>query len=77
MKVESLISPQMIEEQHLKNLTGSVNSMHHVLEEAGQLLKLVWRVSVPASKAMGDSGSNQQVGMHKQMHQINPITFLQ
>ncbi|TWW66400.1 CDK5 regulatory subunit-associated protein 2 [Takifugu flavidus] len=31
---------QMLEEQHLRSLTGSMNNMQHVLEEAGRLLKL-------------------------------------
>ncbi|KAG5272948.1 hypothetical protein AALO_G00171040 [Alosa alosa] len=31
-----------------KNLSTSVNSMHQVLEEASRLLKLFWRVSLPA-----------------------------
>lgn len=52
---------QKIEEQRLKSLTGSVTAMQHVLEEAGRLLKLVWRVSVPAGGTAGDGSNNQQV----------------
>ncbi|KAM9337803.1 CDK5 regulatory subunit-associated protein 2 [Symphorus nematophorus] len=51
---------KMMEQQHLKSLSGSVNTMQHVLEEAGRLLKLVWRVSLPAGNPAGDSGNNQQ-----------------
>lgn len=38
-----------------------MNAMQHVLEEAGRLLKLAWRVSVPAGGTAGDSSNNQQV----------------
>nr|XP_046230565.1 myomegalin-like isoform X2 [Scatophagus argus] len=51
---------KMMEEQHLKSLSGSMTAMQHVLEEAGRLLKLVWRVSLPAANTAGDSGNNQQ-----------------
>ncbi|XP_056874213.1 CDK5 regulatory subunit-associated protein 2 isoform X6 [Takifugu flavidus] len=51
---------KMLEEQHLRSLTGSMNNMQHVLEEAGRLLKLVWRVSLPAANTAGDGSSNQQ-----------------
>ncbi|KAM8742927.1 CDK5 regulatory subunit-associated protein 2 isoform 3-T3 [Acanthopagrus schlegelii] len=51
---------KMMEEQHLKGLSGSVNNMQHVLEEAGRLLKLVWRVSLPAGNTAGDGSNNQQ-----------------
>lgn len=57
----NLLFQQMLEEQHLRSLTGSMNSLQHVLEEAGRLLKLVWRVSLPAAgTAGGDGSSNQQ-----------------
>ncbi|XP_062415001.1 CDK5 regulatory subunit-associated protein 2 [Pungitius pungitius] len=48
------------EQQHLKGLSGSVSSMQHVLEEAGRMLKLVWRVSLPAGHTAGGVASNQQ-----------------
>lgn len=68
---------QMIEEQHLKSLTGSMNTVQHVLEEAGRLLKLVWRVSVPAGGTTGDGSSNQQVGPAKKtLHQIYRVPLL-
>eukprot|EP00066_Takifugu_rubripes_P013672 XP_011602938.1 PREDICTED: CDK5 regulatory subunit-associated protein 2 isoform X5 [Takifugu rubripes] len=51
---------KMLEEQRLRSLTGSMNNMQHVLEEAGRLLKLVWRVSLPAANTAGDGSSNQQ-----------------
>ncbi|XP_071322292.1 CDK5 regulatory subunit-associated protein 2 isoform X2 [Trachinotus anak] len=51
---------KVIEQQHLKTLSSSVNTMQQVLEEAGRLLKLVWRVSLPAGNTAGDSGNNQQ-----------------
>ncbi|KAM7392630.1 hypothetical protein PAMA_007649 [Pampus argenteus] len=52
-------SNKVIEQQHLKSLSSSMNTMQQVLEEAGRLLKLVWRVSLPAGNTAGDS-SNQQ-----------------
>lgn len=58
-------SSQAAEQQHLKSLSGNVNNMQHVLEEAGRLLKLVWRVSLPAGSTGGDGGNNQQVDVHK------------
>ncbi|XP_035523390.1 CDK5 regulatory subunit-associated protein 2 [Morone saxatilis] len=51
---------RVMEQQHLKSLSGSMSTMQHVLEEAGRLLKLVWRVSLPAGYTAGDSGNNQQ-----------------
>ncbi|XP_070780479.1 CDK5 regulatory subunit-associated protein 2 [Enoplosus armatus] len=51
---------KVIEQQHLKSLSGSMNTMQQVLEEAGRMLKLVWRVSLPAGNTAGDSGNNQQ-----------------
>lgn len=38
--------------------------MHQVLEEAGRLLKLVWRVSLPVGNIARDSCNNQQVNTH-------------
>ncbi|XP_060917461.1 CDK5 regulatory subunit-associated protein 2 isoform X3 [Labrus mixtus] len=51
---------KVIEQQHLKSLSGSVNTMQHVLDEAGRLLKLVWRVSLPSGNTAGDGSNNQQ-----------------
>ncbi|KAM4635269.1 CDK5 regulatory subunit-associated protein 2 isoform 3-T3 [Polymixia lowei] len=51
---------RVLEQQHMKTLCSSVNTMQQVLEEAGRLLKLVWRVSLPNSTTAGDSGYNQQ-----------------
>eukprot|EP00063_Salmo_salar_P022730 XP_013997565.1 PREDICTED: myomegalin-like isoform X5 [Salmo salar] len=47
---------RVVEQGPLKALSSSVNTMQRVLEEAGQLLKLVWRVSLPSRTAT----SNQQ-----------------
>lgn len=47
------------QQQQLQALSGSLGSMQHVLEEAGRLLKLLWRVSLPAGGLVGDA-SNQQ-----------------
>lgn len=58
----------MIEEQRLKSLTGSMNTMEYVLEEAGRLLKLVWRVSVPAGSTAGDGSNHQQVRPAEKHH---------
>ncbi|XP_074545949.1 CDK5 regulatory subunit-associated protein 2 isoform X2 [Halichoeres trimaculatus] len=51
---------KVMEQQHVKSLSGSVNTMQQVLEEAGRLLKLVWRVSLPTGPTGGDGRSNQQ-----------------
>ncbi|XP_053303708.1 CDK5 regulatory subunit-associated protein 2 isoform X4 [Pleuronectes platessa] len=51
---------KVMEQQHLKGLTSSTNTIQHVLEEASRLLKLLWRVSLPAGNTAGDSGNNQQ-----------------
>ncbi|KAK2872302.1 hypothetical protein Q8A67_022199 [Cirrhinus molitorella] len=40
----------------MKSVSGSVNTMQQVLEEAARLLKLLWRVSVPS----GDATHTQQ-----------------
>lgn len=42
-----------------------MNTMQHILEEASRLLKLVWRVSLPAGSTAGGSGTNQQVDDRK------------
>nr|XP_029499873.1 myomegalin-like isoform X2 [Oncorhynchus nerka] len=49
---------RVVEQGHLKALSSSVNTMQQVLEEAGQLLKLVWRVSLPSGTVT--TTSNQQ-----------------
>ncbi|XP_056288034.1 CDK5 regulatory subunit-associated protein 2 isoform X2 [Pseudoliparis swirei] len=51
---------KVTEQQHLKSVSGSVSAMQHVLDEAGRMLKLVWRVSLPAGHTAGDGGRNQQ-----------------
>ncbi|XP_032395606.1 CDK5 regulatory subunit-associated protein 2 isoform X2 [Etheostoma spectabile] len=51
---------KVIEQEHLKSLSGSMSTMQHVLEEAGRLLKLVWRVSLPVGNTAVDGGNNQQ-----------------
>ncbi|KAM4532788.1 uncharacterized protein V3H82_026516 [Fundulus diaphanus] len=48
------------EKQHLKSLSSSTNTMQQVLEEAGRLLRLLWRVSLPAGFPAEDGSSNQQ-----------------
>ncbi|PWA26806.1 hypothetical protein CCH79_00001062 [Gambusia affinis] len=53
---------QMREKQHLKSLSSSSGTMQQVLEEAGRLLKLLWRVSLPAAGTAGGSAGGQQVG---------------
>lgn len=67
----------MMEQQHLKSLSGSMNTMQHVLEEAGRLLKLVWRVSLPAGNTAGDGGNNQQVDVYKThiLYRLYPIKY--
>ncbi|XP_017263118.1 CDK5 regulatory subunit-associated protein 2 isoform X2 [Kryptolebias marmoratus] len=51
---------EVIERQHLKSLSSSTNTMQQVLEEAGRLLKLLWRVSLPAGYTEGGGSNNQQ-----------------
>ncbi|XP_014899100.1 CDK5 regulatory subunit-associated protein 2 isoform X9 [Poecilia latipinna] len=51
---------QKREKQHLKSLSSSSSTMQQVLEEAGRLLKLLWRVSLPAAGTAGGSTDNQQ-----------------
>lgn len=64
-------SLKVIEQQHLKSLSGSMSTMQHVLEEAGRLLKLVWRVSLPAGDTAGD---NQQVDKHKHTYTVSTLS---
>ncbi|KAL0965156.1 hypothetical protein UPYG_G00277500 [Umbra pygmaea] len=51
---------RVVEQGPLKALTSSVNTMQQVLEEAGRLLKLLWRVTVPSASTGGDGSHNQQ-----------------
>ncbi|XP_054908682.1 CDK5 regulatory subunit-associated protein 2 isoform X3 [Poeciliopsis prolifica] len=51
---------QMREKQHLKSLSSSSSTMQQVLEEAGRLLKLLWRVSLPAAGTAGGITDSQQ-----------------
>ncbi|XP_051534202.1 CDK5 regulatory subunit-associated protein 2-like isoform X2 [Myxocyprinus asiaticus] len=37
-----------VDQFHMKSFSSSVNTLQHVLEEAAQLLKLLWRVSLPS-----------------------------
>lgn len=60
---------QVVEQGHLKALSSSVNTMQQVLEEAGQLLKLVWRVSLPSGTVTATS--NQQVHTLTHAHTHN------
>lgn len=60
---------QVVEQGPLKALSSSVNTMQRVLEEAGQLLKLVWRVSLPSRTAT----SNQQVHTRTHTHPLNSV----
>ncbi|XP_058473906.1 CDK5 regulatory subunit-associated protein 2 isoform X2 [Solea solea] len=53
-------SDKVMEQQHLKSVCCSMNTMQQVLEEAGRLLKLVWRVSLPTGNITVDTGNNQQ-----------------
>ncbi|KAL3042066.1 hypothetical protein OYC64_020090 [Pagothenia borchgrevinki] len=53
-------SDNKVDQQHLESFSGSVNTMQHVMEEAGRMLKLVWRVSLPAGGPAGGGGNNQQ-----------------
>ncbi|XP_055369485.1 CDK5 regulatory subunit-associated protein 2 isoform X13 [Betta splendens] len=53
-------SDKVLDLQHLKSLSGNMNTMQQVLEEAGRLLKLVWRVSLPAGTIAGDTSNNEQ-----------------
>lgn len=62
-------------DQHLKGLCSSMNTMQQVLDEAGRLLKLVWRVSLPAGTTAGDSSSNQQQ-VHQVFQHINRVCFV-
>ncbi|XP_014852641.1 PREDICTED: myomegalin-like isoform X3 [Poecilia mexicana] len=48
------------EKQHLKSLSSSSSTMQQVLEEAGRLLKLLWRVSLPAAGSAGGGTDSQQ-----------------
>ncbi|MEQ2307267.1 hypothetical protein AMECASPLE_016544, partial [Ameca splendens] len=47
------------EKQHWKSLSSSSNTMQQVLEEAGRLLKLLWRVYLPSS-GTAENCTNQQ-----------------
>ncbi|KAF0031642.1 hypothetical protein F2P81_016197 [Scophthalmus maximus] len=59
-QLQECLHNKVIEQQHVKSLSSSMNTMQQVLEEAGRLLKLVWRVSLPAAYTAGDSSNNQQ-----------------
>ncbi|KAF7661285.1 hypothetical protein LDENG_00265930 [Lucifuga dentata] len=50
---------KLVEQQHLKSLSSSMNTMQQVLDEAGRLLKLVWRVSLPIVNTAADADNQQ------------------
>ncbi|KAJ8260514.1 hypothetical protein COCON_G00162370 [Conger conger] len=50
---------QVLDQQLLKGFSTSINTMQQVLEEAGRLLKLVWRVSLPSSFTVEGTHSHQ------------------
>ncbi|XP_051959651.1 centrosome-associated protein CEP250-like [Xyrauchen texanus] len=49
------VCSRTVDQFHVKSFSSSVNTLQHVLEEAAQLLKLLWRVSVPS-----DGGTHSQ-----------------
>lgn len=49
--------------------------MQQVLEEAGRLLKLLWRISLPAGYTEVGGTNNLQVGTKTQPHTGNTITI--
>ncbi|XP_061589722.1 CDK5 regulatory subunit-associated protein 2 isoform X1 [Cololabis saira] len=53
-------SDKVLEQQYLKSLSSSTNTIQQVLGEAGGLLKLLWRVSLPAGYGAGENANNQQ-----------------
>ncbi|KAM9820920.1 LOW QUALITY PROTEIN: CDK5 regulatory subunit-associated protein 2 [Neosynchiropus ocellatus] len=53
-------SPQVLDQKPVKGFSSSVSSMQQVLGEASRLLKLVWRVSLPAAPSAGDGSNNNQ-----------------
>ncbi|XP_024155482.1 CDK5 regulatory subunit-associated protein 2 isoform X3 [Oryzias melastigma] len=54
------LKQQNPDKEQMKSLCSSTNTMQQVLDEAGRLLKLLWRVSLPAAFPTGESSSNQQ-----------------
>ncbi|KAJ8339140.1 hypothetical protein SKAU_G00359260 [Synaphobranchus kaupii] len=50
---------QVLDQKLLKGFSTNINTMQQVLEEAGRLLKLVWRVSLPSSFSMEGTQSHQ------------------
>ncbi|KAF6729084.1 CDK5 regulatory subunit-associated protein 2 [Oryzias melastigma] len=54
------LKQQNPDKEQMKSLCSSTNTMQQVLDEAGRLLKLLWRVSLPAAFLTGESSSNQQ-----------------
>ncbi|KAM6984635.1 CDK5 regulatory subunit-associated protein 2 [Aplochiton taeniatus] len=53
---------RVVKQHQLKALSSSMNTMQQVLEEAGRLLKLVWRVSLPSSESIAGGSANNQQG---------------
>ncbi|KAM8871347.1 CDK5 regulatory subunit-associated protein 2 [Synchiropus picturatus] len=66
---------QAVEQQQVKGFSSSVSSMQQVLGEASRLLKLVWRVSLPAGHLAGDgsSNNNQQQQDQQLMEEISRL----
>ncbi|KAI1904757.1 hypothetical protein AGOR_G00008980 [Albula goreensis] len=50
---------RVLDHQLLKGFSMNINTMQQVLEEAGRLLKLVWRVSLPTSTSVDGTQSHQ------------------
>lgn len=53
------VVPQVVDQQLLKGFSTNINTMQQVLEEAGRLLKLVWRVSLPSGLSVDGTQSHQ------------------
>ncbi|XP_077441671.1 CDK5 regulatory subunit-associated protein 2 isoform X1 [Vanacampus margaritifer] len=61
---------KLLDEESAKLLSADVSTLQQVLDEADRLLKLVWRVSVPAGGAAATLG-HQQDDLKKEILRLN------
>ncbi|XP_061555293.1 CDK5 regulatory subunit-associated protein 2 isoform X3 [Phycodurus eques] len=69
VRLHQCFNSKVMDEESVKLLSGDVSTVQQVLDEAARLLKLVWRVSLPAGGA-GAGGNNQQDDLKKEISRL-------
>ncbi|XP_061703679.1 CDK5 regulatory subunit-associated protein 2 isoform X1 [Syngnathoides biaculeatus] len=69
VRLHQCLTSKATDDESVKLLRGDVGTVQRVLDEAARLLKLAWRVSLPAGGA-GPAGNNQQDDLKKEISRL-------